>query len=492
LKKSLSIFALIAALAGVVLYSAGGFRASAQTEPNDLFRIGEKLTYNISFGRFPNVAYAETHVVSRGKIGGKEAVEIQSKMKTLNYMSLDFLPVDTQRTTLVSPADGSPIYVKNIDNGAGVPVETATNFATKGGNGFDLTTILYKIRASGGSGSFNLFENEKFYPVVFQTIGSEMVKSEAGDFPANIIDVKSDYLTEQDFTSVKISIASEGSNIPVLFRLKTTKGEFRGVIASIQVAKPEVAPTAMPLPEQTPRPSPKPTPTETPYVDNQPMNGLPFALGETLNYSVTSGARKVGTVTLAAPERKLVKGKDSLLLTATVTSVSGPEIFRVTNGLRTNIDPDTLAPHDFSVRFDGQLAGFNQDVRFDQTASKVVAGNLNRIDVPVGTHNVLSLLYAMRLFNLTPSKDLNNPVNDTRVAVFWQGRATVFTLRPAQPQTLAIGEQKYAAQEITVSAGEPQLNALGLKVWLSSDASRIPLRINIGAYQLDLILPGVQ
>lgn len=474
------------------MYSAGGFRASAQTEANELFRVGEKLTYNISFGRFPNVAYAETHVVSRGKIGGKEAIEIQSKLKTLNYMSLGFLPVDTQRTTFVSPVDGNPMYVKNVDNSAGVPVETVTNFATKGGNGFDLTTILYKIRASGGAGSFNLFENEKFYPVVFQTIGSETVKSDAGDFPANIIDVKSDYLTEQGFTGLKVSIASEGSNVPVQFRLKTAKGEFRGLVASIQVVTPEPSPTATPLTMQTPRPTPKPTPTETPYVDNQPLNGLPFELGETLNYSVTSGARNVGIVSLAAPERKLVNGKDSLLLTATVTSVSGPEIFRVTNGLRSNVDPDTLAPHDFSIRFDGQLAGFNQTVRFDQTASKVIASNINRIDVPVGTHNVLSLLYAMRLFNLTPSKDLGNPVNDTRVAVFWQGRATVFTLRPAMPQTLAIGEQKYAAQQITVSAGDPQLNALGLKVWLSSDTSRIPLRINIGAYQLDLIPPAAQ
>src|SRR5688500_18846767 len=54
----------------------------AQTLSN--FRIGERLTYNFSFEKFENVAYAEIYVVSQGKLGEKNAVELRSKFKTVD------------------------------------------------------------------------------------------------------------------------------------------------------------------------------------------------------------------------------------------------------------------------------------------------------------------------------------------------------------------------------------------------------------------------
>jgi len=126
----------------------------AQTEANGTIRVGERLTYNISFDKFPNVAYAETNVISRGKVAGKEAFEVRSKFKTLNYLSFGALFEDVDRTTYISPADGSVLLVKNIDNITGAPVETSINFLEKSPGGFDLTAIVFKIRSSGGVGAF--------------------------------------------------------------------------------------------------------------------------------------------------------------------------------------------------------------------------------------------------------------------------------------------------------------------------------------------------
>src|SRR4030095_11898246 len=140
---------------------------------------------------------------------------------------------------------------------------------------------------------------------------------------------------------------------------------------------------------------PRPTATPTNYVDDQPLVGMPFALGESLVYTVSSGARNLRTVTLAAKERKLVRDKDSLVLTATVTNAPSAELFRMANGLRTNVSPETLAPDDLEIKFDGPLSGVNQSARFDQARSVVTLGK-ERVDVPVGTHNILSLIYAMR------------------------------------------------------------------------------------------------
>jgi hypothetical protein len=263
------------------------------------------------------------------------------------------------------------------------------------------------------------------------------------------------------------------------------KSEFRGLIASIQNATPEPTPAPSVLPTQTPRPTPRPTATPTNYLNDQPLVGMPFALGESLVYTVSSGARNLGTVTLAAKERKLVRDKDSLVLTATVTNAPSAELFRMANGLRTNVSPETLAPDDIEIKFDGPLSGVNQSARFDQARSVVTLGK-ERVDVPVGTHNILSLIYAMRLYDLNVGKI--NPIKDTRVAVFWQGKANVFTLRPLVPQEITIGSQKLSAQQINVSTGNPQLDGLSLKVWLTSDERRIPLRLSIGNYQLELVL----
>ena len=144
--------------------------------------------------------------------------------------------------------------------------------------------------------------------------------------------------------------------------------------------------------------------------------------------------------------------------------------------------------------FSGRLSAFNQSARFDQEAGRVSLPNKQSVDDPIGTHNIISLFYALRLFNLNPSKDSTRRVNDTRVSVFWQGRANIFTLRPSNPQPVSIGDQKILAQEVSVSTGNPQLDSLRIRVWLSNDERRRPLRIVMGGYQFDLKLaaPAVE
>ncbi len=491
----------IVSLLTSALFCAGFFgfqitqNALAQAETPVSIRVGERLTYNISYNRLPNVAYAETEVISKGKIAKKDAFEVRSKFKSLNFMALGSLYLDLDRTTYISPTDGSALVVKEVDNASGVPVAESVNYIEKSPGSFDLAALLFKIRTSGGVGSYPMFENGKLYTVTFQSIGSEVVKSDAGEFPTNIIDVKTDFLTENGFIGLKVSIASEGSNIPVQFRLKRAKNsEYVGVISGIQVL-PEPTPTpSVPVVVRTPKPTPVPTATPQEYIDNQPLIGLPFELGEKLEYTVTAAQRPVGTVLLEAKERRLVNKRDSLLLSATVTNAAGNDLFGIGNNIRAYVDPDTLAPHDFSMGFSGRLSAFNQSARFDQEAGRVSLPNNQRVDVPIGTHNIISLFYALRLFNLNPSKDSTSRVNDTRVSVFWQGRANIFTLRPSNPQPVSIGDQKILAQEVSVSTGNPQLDSLRIRVWLSNDERRLPLRIVMVGYQFDLKLaaPAVE
>src|SRR5438552_4001759 len=85
------------------------FAASAQTAVTAVaaqrsahFRIGEKLTYYVSFAKFENSAYAELFVASSGKLGGVDAVELRSKIKTLDMVSAAFFTVDESRVVYAS------------------------------------------------------------------------------------------------------------------------------------------------------------------------------------------------------------------------------------------------------------------------------------------------------------------------------------------------------------------------------------------------------
>jgi hypothetical protein len=67
--------------------------------------IGERLTYTISFDKFDNVAYAEIFTASRGKLAGRDAIEIRSKLKTYDFLGAAFYPINEVRKTFASKPD---------------------------------------------------------------------------------------------------------------------------------------------------------------------------------------------------------------------------------------------------------------------------------------------------------------------------------------------------------------------------------------------------
>ncbi len=453
------------------------------------FRVGEKLTYTVSFDRLSDAGFAEIGVVSRGTLGNKDAVELHSKFKTLDFVSAVYYLLDESRTTFASYETGLPLYTSKIQNAGGLPKETIGNYLSVPTSTYDLLTLLFKIRQSNGNGEFPFIENGRSYNVILQSAISEKVKTPAGEFNSEIIAVKSDFLTEIGIKELRINLSSDEARIPVLIRLKTEKGEFKAAISSIQINEPQPIVQETPLPVKTPRPAVIPVPTPTPYIDGQLLSSdLLFQLGESLEYQISAAGRPVAAFNLQAKERKQFLGADSLLLTATVTrSEPGNPIFAVNDFIRANVDPETLAPQQVTLNFAGGLAGYNQTAKFDRQTSRVTFSAADSVEVPVGTHSILSLLYAIRSFNLKPSKDTTNPVNDTRVAVFWENKPYVFTLRPEIADLITQQGEKVSAQLITVKTGNQQLDALNIKIWLSNDERRLPLRISAGGYQADLV-----
>lgn len=436
----------------------------------------------------------ETYVVSRGKLGDKDAVELQSKIKTTNLVSAAFYLLDETRTTYASAESGLPLYVKKVSSVGVVPKETISNFLIAPSINYDLLTMIYKARNTGGVGSYVFQEEDQLYNANFQLFGSEKVKTDLSEFETNVSVVNSSFLTERGITDLRVNFSVDEAHLPVLIRFRTSKGEFRAELASIQVLDGNPLPSPAPTPVQTPRPvpTPKPVSTPTPYMDNEPLAAdLPFLLGETLVYQVSNSNQMLGIIELQAKERKLFLGQDSLLLTATVVETQpGQQILFLNDNVKAQVDPISLAPQQITMKFSGAFGKYNQITQFNQKNGTAMFNGVNSVNIPVGTHSLLSLAYAIRSFNLKPSKDPNNPVNDTRVAVFIESDANVLTLRPANADLINLKGEKVPAQLISITTGDPQIDILGLRVWLSLDDKRVPLRFAFGSYQADLITDG--
>lgn len=484
-----SLFALRLGL--IVLAATALLPGSARTQASPgegPFRVGERLTYTVDFEKFSNVAYAELYTVSRGKIGEVEAIELRGRAKTLNFVSAAFYLVDETRNIFVSP-DGVPIYITRIRNVGGLPRETIqNNLKTPTGN-FDLVTMIYRIRQSEGSGSFSISENERTYPLTFTTTGSEKVKTDAGEFDSTLITVQCEYFTEIGLKDFRINLSTDEAKVPVAVRFRTAKGEFRAKVASIQNVEQQGEPTPTPIltPAATPKPIATPTPTPKAYVDNQPLlPELSFSLGETLEYRVSAGGEQVGAFTLQAAERKEVQGFDSLILSATATDAVGG-MFAKGDSIKAVVNPATLAPRKLDISMTGSLATLNQSVMFDERTNTIMFKGTGQIEAPVGTHSILSLVYAIRSFNLKPSKDTSNPINDTRVAVFWENRPYIFTLRPSNAELMSWRGEKISAQLVSITTENPILDAQNIKIWLSNDERRVPIKFQIGRYSAELV-----
>ena len=62
--------------------------------PSLPYKLGERLTYSVSFASFNEAAFAETHVLSNGKFKDKDAIQIRAKVKTTDFVGATFFAVE--------------------------------------------------------------------------------------------------------------------------------------------------------------------------------------------------------------------------------------------------------------------------------------------------------------------------------------------------------------------------------------------------------------
>ncbi len=463
------------------------------------FKIGERLTYTISFSNFNEAAFAETHVVSNGKFKGKEAIKIAAKAKTTNFVGATFFSVDEERSIYFSPETGLPFSLQKTVTEVGKQVTKTQDFAENSGLS-DLLSMLFEIRTKnltqGSTETFQIQEGEQNFTAQFQVVGKEKVKTSAGEFDT----LSGNVSGLSQFPNLKINFSDDERHLPVLFRFVLPKGKVRAELAGIQNLIPVVKPPIVLKPFKGRLTGPLPTSNNPtiPYKDNENLSeDLPFSLGEKLRFRIfwQNTSNQIGIVALQAKERKQFfdKRNDLLLLTATVEESGGvKKLFEVGDFINSYVNADSLIPFRSQTKLSGAFAEFNQVLNFNQTLGNVLVNGTQPVEIPIGTHDLLSLAYAFRAFNLKFIQSPENPVTDSRASVFLGNRPSIFSLRPIQNEIIEIGGRKVQAQKIVVTPGIQSQDISLIQIWVSNDKRRLPLRLmlngSFGLVQADLIL----
>lgn len=199
-----------------------------------------------------------------------------------------------------------------------------------------------------------------------------------------------------------------------------------------------------------------------------------FTVGERLSYDVSWRDFIVaGELTLETKDRRSVEGVDAYHVSATAQSVGivSAFIFKLNDTYESFINATTLQPFRADKRSRRGKKREQSSVTIDQQNRTARTGDGQTIQIPPDTYDVVGLLYAIRAMDLAPGKSQTfNVLEDGRayaIKVVVEGREKV-TTRAGSFDAVRVS---------TKTLGGRESNIYNLKMFITSDARRMPVLI---------------
>ena len=490
---------------------------AAQFNP-DVYRVGERLTYTVQFSQFVGAAHVELFVASRGVFASREAVELRGHVETTGVVNVALFAINNDYVTYVDPATGLPFRSQQVVREQGKSNEASREYNQPFGadaiqpklrtgesvGHYDLLSALYRVRAmplqSGGSFYLTIAGDGDQYQAEVKVLGRRLIKTNVGSFNtiAVRINARNDY-------STRIYFSDDEWHVPVLVTAKHPEGEVRIELAASELsARPPVAsstPRPTPQPRRTPTPAPvRPAeresgspPSGSPGTDgvSATISDFPFKVGEQLNYQVylANTPEPVGSVTLTVKSKGKYFNRDGLMLTAAAqTNGAGARVFPVSDAMTSYVDPVTLLPFRIEMKLSEGKWRKELGYNLDQNRGAAVSDKRERIEIPVGTHDLISLLYATRTFELSPQKR-------NALSILAISRPRTLFIQSLKRETIQIGDQKIPAIQLSLTTDDPQSDKGQIRLWIGDDNRRLPLRMTavtpLGPVRADLVVAPV-
>ena len=462
------------------------------------YRVGERLTYNVSFSNFPSAAHVEVEVVSRGMNFGREAIQLRAHVETSGVINVALFAINNDYVTYVDPTTGLPFRSVQTVRDAIRNADSAQDFSQPGGNEaippkqrsfpgtYDLVSAFYRARAlplaSGAVYNFSVRGEGSEYQAELKVVGRDVIRTNVGSFPTIVTEIKAN---NSPLKNIKVYFSDDERHVPVLISARVKSGDLIAELAGSELVKPPEE-TATPTPPIIAAPAPTPTPAAPPPLSAN----LPFKLGEELNYQVFIGNSNtpLGSASFKVRGRQRYFDRDGVFLSVVAqTTNAAARLFVARDQIESYVDPKALLPFRTVMNLVEGQRRLNQTLTFNQDTGAASNEQGVRIEVPAGTHDYLSFFYVLRTLNMVPGKK-------NAVSLLVENKPKTMFVDALPRETIDLGNRKVQAIPLKITTDDPEPNKYQLRMWISADNQRLPLRFacitKFGELRADLaILP---
>jgi hypothetical protein len=440
----------------------------------------------------------EVEIMSRGMHFGREAIRLRAHVETNGVINVALFAINNDYTTYVDPATGLPFRVEETPRDAIRSADSVQDFNQPAGNeavapkqkGFpgtyDFLSAFYRARAlplaQGAVYDLSVRGQGVDYQAELKVVGQDVIRTNVGSFPTIVTEVKA---SGSPLKNIRIYFSDDERHVPVLIRGRVRSGDLTAELAGSELIKP---------PEEAPTPAPKivvaPAPVPAPAPPAALSENLPFKIGEQLNYQVFIGTNNtpMGLASFQVRGRQRYFDRDGVFLNVTAqTTGAAAALFVARDQIDSYVDPKALLPFRTVLNLLEGRRRLNQTLNVNQDNGVVTTDGGGRIEIPVGTHDYVSLFYIFRTFNFAAKKR-------NAVAVLVENKPKTLFVEAQKRESIQLGDRAVPALALSITSDDPQPDKYQLRLWLSDDRQRLPLRLTcttkLGPLRADLaILP---
>lgn len=471
---------------------------------SNVYRVGERLTYNVNYSKFVSAAHIEVLVAGRGTYFGRDGIQLKAHVETTGVVNVALLSLNNDYTTYVYPESGLPYRAQQVVREAGRATEASIDYNQPAGTDaippklrvgefpgvYDLLSVVYRVRAMqlGGGAFTTTIRNEgEEYAVEIRPVGKELVKTNVGSFNAIVAQVN---IRNGPNYNIHIFFSDDEWHVPVLITARYNGAPIIAELAGSELATPAPAtgtrPIVNPATVTPPTNSRTSDPPTTPISDR--ILDLPFKIGEQLNYQVRlgTGSQPVGALTFSIKARGRYFNRDGLQFIATAQTTGAAGIIAVKDQIVSYVDPTTLLPFRTEVSLSEGRYHSTRNYNLDQNRGAATSEDgRDRIEIPVGTHDLISAIYAIRTFDLTLQKQ-------NAISIMAVNRPRALLVKAVRRDTIDLNGQRIPALVLELKTDDPQPDRLQVRIWVGDDARHLPLRItavtDAGVFRADLAI----
>ena len=472
--------------------------------------VGEHLTYNVSFSNFVSAAHVDLSVVARGTFFDREAIQLQAHVETTGVVYAALFSLNNDYISYVDPTNGQPFRAQELVREAARSSDKAKDFNQPGESAasplklrsgefpgtYDFLSALFRLRAlpltEGSNYYFTVRNDSQEYQAELKVKGRQAIKTNVGSFNALVTQIRVSNNSAANDYRIQIYFSDDERHVPLLITAKLSAGEIRAELAGSQLvspgpAKTVIKPVEKPLPTPTPTPRPIPVASPSPRVSST-LTGLPFRVGEQLNYQayLANVQQPVGQISYQVRPRSRYFDHDGVLFTLTAQTTNAAQRLLVVNDLFSSyVDAETLLPFRTELKISEGRRQSDEVLTLNQDRGMATSEKGKKIEIPVGTHDYVSLFYAIRSMNLGPAKK-------SAVSILVNGQPKAIVIEALKREIIQLGSEKIPAIQISLTTLDREPDKYLLRGWISDDDRRLPLRFTakteLGQLRADLVI----